>query len=198
MAGAALLHSLVLNHAFYNGNKRTGIVCLLVFLDKNLFMPTCSESELFKLTLNVAQHGLVPLHWDNLADREVLKIAEWINKNSRKIQKGDRPLDWLKLKRILKSFDCKFTHANVGNRIDISRKVKRSRFGRKHSDELNASVGFRNDGTEAGINTVHYVRSKLELDEDHGVDSKVFYEAEDEPDDFIQRYRTLLRKLAQF
>lgn len=198
MAGAALLHSLVLNHAFCNGNKRTGLVSLLVFLDTNLLMPTCSESELFKLTLNVAQHGLVPLHWDNLADREVLKIADWINRNSRKIQKGDRPLDWLKLKRILKSFDCKFTYANVGNRIDISRIVERSRFVRKSSRELKVQVSFRNDGTEAGINTVHYIRSELELDEDHGVDSKIFYEAEDEPDDFIQRYRTLLRKLAQF
>lgn len=198
MAGAALLHSLVLNHAFYNGNKRTGLVSLLVFLDKNLLMPTCSESQLFKLTLTVAQHSLIPLHWDNLADREVLKIADWINRNSRKIQKGDRPLDWLKLKRILKGFDCKFTHANVGNRIDISRTIKRSRFRRKFSHELKVQVSFRNDGTEAGINTVHHIRNELELDEGHGMDSKIFYEAEDEPDDFIQRYRTLLRKLAQF
>lgn len=198
MAGAALLHSIVLNHAFYNGNKRTGLVSLLVFLDKNLLMPTCSENELFKLTLNVAQHGLVPPHWDNLADREVLEIASWINRSSRKIQKGDRPLDWLKLKRILKSFDCRYTHANVGSRIEISRTVKRSRFGRKSSRELKVQVSFRNDGTEAGINTVHYIRNELELDEDHGVDSKIFYEADTEPDDFVQRYRTLLRKLAQF
>lgn len=198
MAGAALLHSLVLNHAFYNGNKRTGIVSLLVFLDKNLLMPTCSESGLFKLTLNVAQHGLVPLHWDNLADREVLEIADWISSNSRKIQKGDRPLDWLKLKRILRSFGCKYTHPNVGNRIDISRTLERSRFGRKSSRELKVQVSFRSDGTEAGIKTVHHIRNELELDEDHGVDSKVFYEANTEPDDFIQRYRTLLRKLAQF
>ena len=35
MAAAALLHSLVLNHAFYNGNKRTALVAVLVFLDEN-------------------------------------------------------------------------------------------------------------------------------------------------------------------
>ena len=78
MAGAALLHSLVLNHAFHNGNKRTGLVSLLVFLDKNLLMPKCSEKDLFKWTLLVAQHRLVPLHWDNLPDREVLELADWI------------------------------------------------------------------------------------------------------------------------
>ena len=33
MAAAALFHSIVLNHAFYNGNKRTGLVSLIAFLD---------------------------------------------------------------------------------------------------------------------------------------------------------------------
>ena len=35
MAGAALLHSIVLNHAFHNGNKRTALVSTLVFTDRN-------------------------------------------------------------------------------------------------------------------------------------------------------------------
>lgn len=199
MAGAALLHSIVLNHAFHNGNKRTGIVSLLAFLDKNLFLPTCSEKELFKFTLRVAQHRLVPLHFDNLADREVLKIADWIRRNSRKVRKEERPLHWLKLKRILRDYGCHWDTANVGNRIDIYRKPgPRSRFSRKNRPPLHTQVAFRGDGTEAESNTIHIIRQDLELDEDHGIDSRIFYDAEARPDDFIQSYRTLLRRLAQF
>lgn len=198
MAGAALLHSLVLNHAFHNGNKRTGLVSLLVFLDKNSLMPEFLENDLFKWTLRVAQHGLVPLQCNDLADREVLKLAEWIEDNSRKILKGDRPIQWYKLKRILHRYKCRYATANVGNRIDIYRTVERSRLGRKYSRTLRVQAHYRNDGDEIEPNTVHHIRKRLELDEDHGYDSKTFYETAEEPDDFIQKYRTLLRRLAQF
>ena len=58
MASAALFHSVVQNHAFHNGNKRTGLVSLLAMLDENDRVLTCSEQDLFRFTLLVAQHGL--------------------------------------------------------------------------------------------------------------------------------------------
>lgn len=199
MAGAALLHSIVLNHPFYNGNKRTGLVSLLVFLDKNLVMPTCTEDQLFKLTLEIAQHRLVPRHCDSLADREVFEIAKWVQHHSRRISKELRPIPWLRLKRILRTFHCRIeTAGGVGNRIDIYRTVEDKRiFGRSRTRELYTQVAYRGDGTEAARNTVHHIRAELELDEAHGVDSRGFYEAEAEPDEFIQTYRTLLRRLAR-
>jgi prophage maintenance system killer protein len=60
MATAALFHSLVHNHPFHNGNKRTGLVSLLAMLDENGRVLTCSQQELFRYTLRVAQHRLVP------------------------------------------------------------------------------------------------------------------------------------------
>lgn len=68
MAAAALFHSIVLNHAFYNGNKRTGLVSLIAFLDAHKLVLTCDRNELFKMTLRVASHALVPAYADNLAD----------------------------------------------------------------------------------------------------------------------------------
>jgi death-on-curing family protein len=38
MAAAALLHAIISNHAFHNGNKRTALVATLVFLDMNGFL----------------------------------------------------------------------------------------------------------------------------------------------------------------
>lgn len=35
MAAAALLHSVVLNHPFFNGHMRTALVAMLVYLDEN-------------------------------------------------------------------------------------------------------------------------------------------------------------------
>src|ERR1700741_1391270 len=35
LKAAALFHSLVKNHAFHNGNKRTGLMATLTFLDRN-------------------------------------------------------------------------------------------------------------------------------------------------------------------
>ena len=55
MAGAALLHSIVHNHAFHNGNKRSGLVSLIAFLDRNSLLLTCSHDELFRLTLKLAK-----------------------------------------------------------------------------------------------------------------------------------------------
>lgn len=199
LAAAALLHSLVMNHPFYNGNKRTGVVAMLVFLDLNGLIPTFDESALFRLVLRVAQHGLVPLHCPELADREVFEIAKWIRAGSRPIAKGERPIPWLKLRRILRSFGCATeVSPNVGNRINITRPVERRGFlGRQRWETLSIQVAYGDDGRTVERNTLNAVRRALELDEEHGVDSKAFYEAESVPDDFIQQYRTLLRRLAR-
>jgi len=53
MAAAYLFH-IVNNHPFVDGNKRTGTVASLVFLDWNNIDFNCREGELADLTLSVA------------------------------------------------------------------------------------------------------------------------------------------------
>ena len=53
MAAAYLFH-IVNNHPFVDGNKRTGTVASLVFLDWNNIDFKCREGELADLTLSVA------------------------------------------------------------------------------------------------------------------------------------------------
>ncbi|MEY2449909.1 MAG: hypothetical protein QOH79_3385, partial [Acidimicrobiaceae bacterium] len=62
MTAAALFHSLALNHAFHNGNKRTALVSMLAQLDENGRVLTATEQELFRFTLRTAQHGHVARH----------------------------------------------------------------------------------------------------------------------------------------
>jgi death-on-curing family protein len=197
MAAAALFHSVVHNHAFYNGNKRTALVTLLAVLDENDRVLACSQADLFKFTLLTAQHGLVPTGADNLSDREVMKISHWIRSNSRSLERQERPMKWHKLKRRLRDFNCTYGSApKVGNRLNIERTiVPKKRFGRG-GVILRTQVAFAGDGTEADRNVLRKIRTDLRLDEPNDVDSAVFYEGA-ELDAFIIDYRHVLSRLAK-
>jgi death on curing protein len=50
---AALLHSLIMNHAFIDGNKRTGATAMLVFLELNNINITIEQNELVKTVIQI-------------------------------------------------------------------------------------------------------------------------------------------------
>lgn len=199
MAGAALLHSLVLNHPFHNGNKRTALVALLVFLEENGCVLMCKEKDLFKFVLLLAKHALVMERDSWLADREVQAGAQWLRHHSRALNLVERRIKWWRLKRNLSQFDCGFDHANTGNRINISRTIsERGRFGRGRTRTLWTQVHCRNEGTDVDRAVVAKVRHDLELDVAHGVDSLIFYgERKERIDDWIDNYRRTLQRLSQ-
>lgn len=198
MAAAALFHSLVHNHAFHNGNKRTALVALLAFLDENGIVITSSEQELFRFTLRTAQHRLVQTGADELADREVLEVAKWVSSNSRPVEKGERPMKWIRLKQRLRDFGCDFEPARgVGNRINIDRSIREKGFlGRHKTRVLHTQVRWAGDGTEADRNTLHKIRADLELDDANDCDSATFYQGA-EIDSFIIDHRRILGRLAK-
>jgi death-on-curing protein len=70
---AALLHSLVQNHPFVDGNKRTGAHALVVFLLANDVEPEFSAEELTEMTLAVARGEL-----------GAEAVAIWIRQRSRR------------------------------------------------------------------------------------------------------------------
>lgn len=199
MAGAALFHSVVLNHAFFNGNKRTGLVALIAFLNAHKLVFTCTRDELFKLTLRVAAHGLVPMSADQLADREVIEIARWIRSHTRTLEFHERPMQWFKLRRRLRELGCDSEPASGrGNRLNIYRVIEeRSFLGlRAKTRTLRCQVGWSGDGTEAPKNLIHKIRTDLRLDDAHGFDSRAFYE-DARIDDFITEYRDILQRLSR-
>ena len=68
---AALLDSLVRNHPFVDGNKRTGIAAAALFLRLNGWRLTASDEELVSFTLAVAL-GEIPL----------AAMADWLRQHS--------------------------------------------------------------------------------------------------------------------
>jgi death-on-curing protein len=56
---AHLAFSLIKNHPFLDGNKRSGILSMLVFLDMNDLPAACTDSELISLGLGLAE-SIIP------------------------------------------------------------------------------------------------------------------------------------------
>jgi death-on-curing protein len=68
---AVLMDSLINNHPFLDGNKRTGITAAGLFLLINRWALTASQQELETITLQVASEGM-----------EVAALAGWLRKNA--------------------------------------------------------------------------------------------------------------------
>ena len=197
MGAAALLHALVHNHPFHNGNKRTALVAMLVFLDANGLALTCKEDELFKLVLQLAQHALVSGPRQEQPDREVIALAQWLKANVRWIEKGDRQIQWRQLRRILVERGCECSEQTKG-RVEVSRGVvRRGLLGRSKTVFLRSNVLSVGDRREIDRDALKKIRRELQLDEEHGIDSAAFYDdAATSPSEFIQSYRKTLRRLA--
>jgi len=71
---AVLMHSLIMNHPFVDGNKRTGTVSALIFLEINRFRIAVGQNELVDVSLEVA-----------LKKTDVKGVAKWLEKSSKKI-----------------------------------------------------------------------------------------------------------------
>lgn len=189
MSGAALLHSIILNHSFHNGNKRTAIVSLFVFLDKNKWVLTLGQDEIFDYLLCIADHKLKTNSGKFItdSDEEVLQIIRWLQGNIRRVQHGEHPLQFRQLRKILISFGATFDiPKGAGNRINICRL------------NFKTQVFYGDEGREVDRNYVHRIRQDLALDEEHGYDSDIFYNRGPRIPEFINKNRKLLDRLAKF
>lgn len=205
LASAALMHSLVHNHAFFNGNKRTALVSMLTMLDRNGVVVTSNQDEIFKWTVRVAQHRIA----DNslLGDRsdiEVAAMAEWICSNSRLLDKGEKVLSWHFLRRRLNAMGCSVEPTgNRGGSLRLSRtaQVRERNFlgvSRTVERTLSIQVSFDGDGRDVSKKDIRAIRRELHLDDEHGIDSAIFYGTDSTPpDQFIAEYRKTLVRLAR-
>ncbi|MBN1666417.1 MAG: type II toxin-antitoxin system death-on-curing family toxin [Anaerolineales bacterium] len=69
--GAALMESLIRNHPFVDGNKRTGATAVGLFLRRNGYRLTASNVELVAVTMSIAQ-----------SKASLAEIADWLRENS--------------------------------------------------------------------------------------------------------------------
>ena len=63
--GARIGYALITNHAFVDGNKRIGIYIMLAFLEMNGIRIHCTDEELVRLGLSVANGSM---HYEELVE----------------------------------------------------------------------------------------------------------------------------------
>lgn len=74
---AALMDSLINNHPFADGNKRTGVTAAGLFLVRNGWQIDTSSVALEKITLRVAVKKM-----------QVADLAKWLKANSKRASRG--------------------------------------------------------------------------------------------------------------
>lgn len=71
----ARLHSIVLNHAFVDGNKRTATLAVVLFLNRNSVVETWTEDDAHQFIVEVAE-----------GKHDVPAIARWLEANTEPIR----------------------------------------------------------------------------------------------------------------
>jgi death-on-curing protein len=181
--GANLFYGIAMNHAFENGNKRTALVSLLIFLDKNKYiLVNTTEDELYEFARKVANHEL-PVR-EKSVDAEVKLIALWIKGKIREIVLGDTKLEFSRLREILKEFGCEF-EKHKDNFIKIKR------------GGLSVKTGYPKQKFDVDVKEIKRIRDALHLTEIYGTDSSGFYNMDSRVDSFVNKYRNLMKRLAE-
>lgn len=194
-SAASLMYAITHNHAFHNGNKRTAMVAMLVFLDRHKTCLICDEDELFKISLDLADHKI----GDDIypySDSEIYGLTHWIQEKSKIIKVGERPLTRKKLEQILTGFGCKILDNGKVERVIRSRGLFSIP---KKFVSTRALVKSSSPGHAVDMGFVKTLRRDLGLSSEHGIGSETFYDkAPFTSSDFIIKYKNLLRRLSKF
>lgn len=74
---AALMHSLIRNHPFVDGNKRTALAATGIFLELNGYALTASNEAVLEFTRQVAAGGMA-----------LAETAAWLEAHSQRLEEG--------------------------------------------------------------------------------------------------------------
>lgn len=76
LKAGALVHSLLRNHPFIDGNKRSSMYSAMTFLELNGYRFVAKQKEVVNFALKIENKRL-----------SVEEIADWLKKNSKKIKR---------------------------------------------------------------------------------------------------------------
>lgn len=93
---AALFHSLVTNHAFENGNKRTAVVTADQFLLANGYFLAMTQAQIYQLAIETATHNQRNI----LAEQMLNELKRKFRSSAALISRiaGNRELDELRVR----------------------------------------------------------------------------------------------------
>jgi hypothetical protein len=124
------------------------------------------------------------------SDIEVRMMRDWLSYHAAEVQRGeDREITYRELRKILQRFGCDL----------ISPAKARIRIVRNNDDGTTTnvhSIYYPGERREVSLTIIKVVRSRCGLREEDGVDSDTFYWNAIPISEFVNKYRLVLRRLA--
>jgi death-on-curing family protein len=204
---SALFYGLARNHAFNDGNKRTALITLLLYLHKIGRTPTINQVELEKLAILSAEEKLNNhLKFKDKFDKSetpgVSFLAWHIRNNSRNVDRSNPTITYNELRRIFFSHhgyemsDPQDSHVTI---YSVTEKKTKTWLGNVKIERLKkfaTRIGCQSLGKEVPATLIHKVRKELRLTDEDGVDGGVFYKNEEPITRLISDYHSVLQRLA--
>ena len=185
LKAAALFHSIAGNHSFHNGNKRAALLSTLYFLSEHgYWVDRCDDDEMYEFTRKTAAHEIATDRND-----EVSVIAVWFEGNSRRQQKGEKPMKLGALREALGRFGYELR--------DLGKTLEVLQDGVMVASVLKKGAkGFEDYDPQY----IAELRKRLGLVAEDGVDSARFYGQKgiaDELNMFMQLRLDVMKRLAK-
>jgi len=210
---SSLFWGLVKNHAFHDVNKRTAVLSLFFHLVKIGRYPTESHKIYEDLAINVAANNLDGYRdyskFKNRPDPEVLFIANFLNQNTRAMEKKEFKITYRQLDHILRKSalkdnflrNQKFGLSNPNkSQIDVVKITEESvgLLNRKKIwvEKRISSIGFPGWTRLINVDAVKQIRKLTGLTADNGYDSETFYHEADSLPYLMDEFQGLLQRLA--
>ncbi len=212
---ATLVYGLVKNHAFEDGNKRTALLSLLLFLDKKGYKMVRPKTELETLIVRIAANELSEYGSYQFSkgdkpedDYKIEFISERIRKSAKKKDKRIYQLTYREFDNKLREFGVCLDNPEKGfikvYRVEQVEEQKASFFKRlflgsrdKREDRMVflKRIPYKGKSKKVGLGTIKYVLQEAGLTEEAGVDSGVFFHNDPPEYELIKEYRDPLIRL---
>lgn len=208
---ATLMYGVIKNHAFHNGNKRTGLLTLIKHLYVNGYVlkPSLNSKVLYNFLIAIADSNLKNFNlkspkkerfmdkekdtdWD--IEKDIRCMAFWIKKNSAprsKTLKGEIKVSTLKKTLQSKNIEVE----QKGNKIEVY--VKENSFFRKILSSTNKRSYTLLNKTEISKGQLSKLRKEFGLTMSDGIDNTFFYDDDVFLDSEIKTYKTIIYKLSK-
>ncbi|MBX3385116.1 MAG: Fic family protein [Phycisphaeraceae bacterium] len=223
----SLMFGICQNHPFFNGNKRTALVCLVAHLHENrCALQDISHEELYDIVVSLANHSLaskllqtdgreaarsaarkrkiVEAATDRGRDMEIEMLIRVLRPYVRQIDRQYYPMSVKELHRALKRLGFEFGAAS-GNQIELIRVTQvtepRRWFRREKTIDQRAVIGKvpnSGDNRVVSVHEIKRIRQMARLTEEFGVDSKTFFQGLNPVDSLIASHAAVLRMLRDY
>lgn len=197
---ATLLYGLVKNHAFHDGNKRTALLVLLLYIERCKLQLRVEQSKLETLLIRIAANRLDEYtsfaKYINNDEPIINFIADLIKRYTRNQNKRYYAITFAEFNHKLNRFNVRLCNPS-GNYIDVHKIIEEKKMGlfTKQKDIKIKQIGFPGWKKQVNIKALKEVLKAAQLTAEYGVDSDVFFNGEEPIYTLIHEYRGPLSRL---